>query len=150
MGEAKETMYPLVAKTVEFLPDTKIRYLMGVGKPGDIIHAVAMGIDLFDCVMPTRNARNGGLFTKHGMISIKNQAHREDTAPIEDGCTCSTCRNHSRAYLRHLYITGEITGAVLNTIHNLHFYLDLMGKIRQSIRLNQFSKLIEEYQELLV
>jgi queuine tRNA-ribosyltransferase len=147
VGEPKETMYPLVAKTTEFLPVNQVRYLMGVGKPRDLVESVAIGVDLFDCVIPTRNARNGGLFTGTGMISIKNREHRTSEIPVDENCTCYTCRNYTRAYLRHLYVAGEITGAILNTIHNIHFYLDLMAKIRQCIRSNQFSKFLNEYRQ---
>ncbi len=103
---------------------------MGVGTPEDIVEAVARGIDLFDCVLPTRNARNGWLFTRHGDVKIKNARHREDTGPLDPDCACYTCRSFSRAYLHHLHRTGEILGARLNTIHNLHYYLELMGGAR--------------------
>jgi queuine tRNA-ribosyltransferase len=123
------------------LPGEKPRYLMGVGTPEDIIEAVARGIDMFDCVLPTRNARNGQLFTRRGRLGIRNARYRDDPRPPDPDCPCPTCRTASRAYLRHLHTSGEMTAASLMTIHNLFFYLDTMGAIRQSIRLCRF----EEY-----
>jgi len=133
VGEPKATMFEIIAHTVPFLPDTTPRYLMGVGTPKDIVRGVALGIDMFDCVMPTRNARNGSLFTRQGKIVIKNAQFRNDDRPVEPTCQCYTCRNFSRAYLRHLFVAREILASVLNTIHNLHFYLDLMSLIRKAI-----------------
>ena len=109
------------------------RYLMGVGTPEDIVEAVAAGIDMFDCVLPTRNARNGWLFTRHGDIRIRNARYRDDTAPLDEDCTCYTCRNYTRAYLYHLDKAKEILGARLNTLHNLHYYQDLMRDLRDAI-----------------
>jgi queuine tRNA-ribosyltransferase len=115
------------------MPADRPRYLMGVGRPEDIIEAVLRGVDMFDCVIPTRHARNGHLFTSTGVINIRNSAHHADLAPLDAACSCYTCRNYSRAYLRHLDRCNEILGARLNTIHNLHFYLDLMRSIRAAI-----------------
>ncbi|WP_348675419.1 tRNA guanosine(34) transglycosylase Tgt, partial [uncultured Abyssibacter sp.] len=115
------------------LPTDKPRYLMGVGTPRDLIEAIDRGVDMFDCVMPTRNARNGHLFTSDGVVRIRNAKHREDPAPLDASCSCYTCRNYSRAYLYHLHRCNEILGARLNTIHNLHHYLDLMRHAREAI-----------------
>jgi queuine tRNA-ribosyltransferase len=133
VGEPKEDMARIVAHTAPRLPADSPRYLMGVGTPEDIVDAVAAGIDMFDCVLPTRNARNGWLFTRHGDVKIKNARHREDTAPLDPQCACYTCRNFSRAYLHHLHRANEILGARLNTIHNLHYYQELMAGLRGAI-----------------
>jgi queuine tRNA-ribosyltransferase len=133
VGEPAETMYGVVETTAPLLPFERPRYLMGVGTPADIAEGVARGIDLFDCVLPTRNARNGQLFTSEGRITIKNARYTEDPGPLDPSCACYTCRTFSRAYLRHLFLMGEITAAVLHTIHNLHYYLDTMERIRQAI-----------------
>jgi queuine tRNA-ribosyltransferase len=111
---------------------------MGAGMPDDLVHAVARGVDLFDCVLPTRNARNGQLFTRRGPLSIKNARDAEDERPPDPDCSCPTCRRHSRAYLRHLALAGEMSGAALNTLHNLHFYLDTMREIRKAIEFGTF------------
>jgi queuine tRNA-ribosyltransferase len=133
VGEPKEDMQRIVAHAAPRLPADSPRYLMGVGTPEDIVEAVAHGIDLFDCVLPTRNARNGWLFTRRGDVKIKNARHRDDTGPLDPECACYTCRNFSRAYLHHLHRAGEILGARLNTIHNLHYYLELMAGLRGAI-----------------
>jgi queuine tRNA-ribosyltransferase len=133
VGEPKEDMARIVAHTAPRLPAHAPRYLMGVGTPEDIVDAVANGIDMFDCVMPTRNARNGWLFTRFGDIKIKNARHREDPQPLDARCGCHTCRNFGRAYLHHLHRAHEILGARLNTIHNLFYYQELMGELRESI-----------------
>jgi queuine tRNA-ribosyltransferase len=133
VGEPKEDMWRIVHHTVPRLPAAAPRYLMGVGTPEDIVEAVASGIDMFDCVLPTRNARNGWLFTRRGDVKIKNAHHREDTRPLDPDCACYTCRNFTRAYLHHLHRTNEILGARLNTIHNLHYYLELMRELRAAI-----------------
>jgi queuine tRNA-ribosyltransferase len=133
VGEPAETMYATVGHTAPLLPADRPRYLMGVGTPLDIVEAVSRGIDLFDCVMPTRNARNGQLFTSEGRLSIKNARYADDEGPADPACGCYTCRTHSRAYLRHLFVSGEIGAAVLNTVHNLRFYLDTMARVRQAI-----------------
>ena len=133
VGEPKEDMWRIVHHTAPRLPRAAPRYLMGVGTPEDIVEAVACGIDMFDCVLPTRNARNGWLFTRRGDVKIKNARHREDTGALDAECGCYTCRNFSRAYLHHLHRTNEILGARLNTIHNLHYYLGLMAELREAI-----------------
>ncbi len=133
VGEPEEERLRVLEETVPLLPAPQPRYLMGVGRPQDIIEAVRRGIDLFDCVMPTRHARNGHLFTSSGVLNIRNTAHRADTRPIDAGCGCYTCRHYSRAYLRHLDQAGEILASRLNTVHNLHFYLKLMADLRAAI-----------------
>jgi queuine tRNA-ribosyltransferase len=121
------------------MPPDRPRYLMGVGTPEDLVESVARGIDMFDCVMPTRHARNGYLFTRHGTLRIRNARHRDDTGPLDPECACYPCRNYSRAYLRHLERCNEILGARLNTIHNLHYYLDLMAQMRAAIEAGEFA-----------
>jgi queuine tRNA-ribosyltransferase len=133
VGENKEIMARVIGETAPLLPENLPRYVMGVGMPGDIIQAVREGVDIFDCVLPTRNARNGTLFTRWGKMTIKNAGYAEDSSPIEPGCPCYTCRHYSRAYLRHLYFAGEILAFRLNTIHNLHFYLAFLREMRQAI-----------------
>ncbi|HUO84086.1 MAG TPA: tRNA guanosine(34) transglycosylase Tgt [Thermoanaerobaculia bacterium] len=140
VGEPKELMLETLRFTAPRLPREKPRYLMGVGTPEDILEAVAVGIDMFDCVLPTRNARNGTLFTSRGKISMKNARYRGDEEPLDPECSCLTCRTVSKAYLRHLFVSGEIAAAVYNTIHNLHFYLDLMKGIRHSIASGSFDE----------
>lgn len=134
VGEPIELMHELVKNVAPLMPSNKPRYLMGVGTPLDLILAVDSGIDMFDCVMPTRVARNGTLFTWQGRISIKRAEYREDASPLDPECHCYTCRNYSKAYLRHLFLTGEILSSRLNTVHNLHFYFQLMKKARESIK----------------
>jgi queuine tRNA-ribosyltransferase len=138
VGEPNETMYQVVEATTPLLPAAQPRYLMGVGTPIDLVECVARGIDMFDCVMPTRNARNGQLFTSEGPINIKNAQFAEDDGPVDPACACYTCRNFSRAYLSHLYRAGEMTSATLNTLHNLSFYLDSMRRIREAIAFGRF------------
>jgi queuine tRNA-ribosyltransferase len=138
VGEPKDVMYEVVDSTVPLLPWEKPRYLMGVGTPADLVRSVAMGIDMFDCVLPTRNARNGYLFTSQGRILIKNALYAEDENPLDPNCSCQTCRRYSRAYLRHLFLSGEHLYAVHGTLHNLTFYLDMMRKIRHAIELDSF------------
>ena len=139
VGEPSEVMYEVVGGVAPHLPAHKPRYLMGVGTPADIVEAVDRGIDLFDCVMPTRNARNGQLFTRQGPLNIKNARFAEDDLPPDPECRCYTCAHFSRAYLRHLYMAGEMTGSILNTVHNVSFYLDTMRRIRQAISLGTFA-----------
>jgi queuine tRNA-ribosyltransferase len=139
VGEPKEDMARILAHVAPRLPTEKPRYLMGVGTPEDLVHAVGQGIDMFDCVMPTRNARNGHLFTRYGDVRIKNAAYRQDTRPIEEGCACHACRHFSRAYLHHLFRAGEILGAMLNTVHNLHYYQNLMAEMRAAIEAGAFT-----------
>ena len=136
VGEPKDLMYEVVESTLPHMSWEKPRYLMGVGTPEDLVRCVAMGVDMFDCVLPTRNARNGCLFTSQGRILIKNAVYAEDQSPPDPECSCLTCRRYSRAYLRHLFMTGEHLSAVYNTIHNVAFYLDMMRKIRESIELD--------------
>lgn len=138
IGEPPQLMQEVVGKVAIYLPALTPRYLMGVGRPEDLVEAVRAGIDLFDCVMPTRNARNGQLFTRKGKINIKNAAYIEDQEPLDSDCKCYTCQTVSRAYLRHLFISKELLSARLNTIHNLQFYLDLMKEMRAAIQQNRF------------
>ena len=134
VGEPRDVMYDLATHTAAQLPTHQPRYLMGVGKPHDLLQGVRAGIDMFDCVLPTRNARNGFLFTSAGRVVIKNAQYRTDERPLDAHCDCYTCQHHSRAYLRHLFIAGEILGLHLNTLHNVTYYLRLMTQIRQAIR----------------
>ena len=134
VGEPKSMMLDVLEWTTPFLPENSPRYLMGVGTPEDIIDAVMRGVDFFDCVLPTRNARNGILFTSSGKISIKQAQYVEDRRPVDETCACYTCRHYSRAYLRHLYLSKEILSSRLNTIHNLFYYMTLLGKIREAIQ----------------
>jgi queuine tRNA-ribosyltransferase len=134
VGEPRDMMYDLVAHTAAQLPANRPRYLMGVGKPQDLLTCVRLGVDMFDCVLPTRNARNGFLFTSTGRVVIKNAQYRTDEQPLDAACRCYTCQHHSRAYLRHLFLAGEILGLYLNTIHNVTYYLHLMAQFRQAIR----------------
>lgn len=147
VGEPAEVMYDIAGHTAAQLPADRPRYLMGAGTPLDLVEAVAVGIDLFDCVLPTRNARNGQLFTRHGTLSIKNARYADDDRPVDPDCGCPTCRRHSRAYLRHLFTVGEMTAATLNTLHNLHFYLDTMGAIRKAIESGTFSSFRQAFHE---
>ena len=140
VGEPPALMYEILDACVPLLPPEKVHYLMGVGTPEDLVEGVARGVDIFDCVMPTRNARNGTLFTSEGKIHIKNARFAKDNAPLDARCRCYTCRNFSRAYLRHLFVSGEILGSRLNTIHNLFFYLDLMRQMREAIAARRFSE----------
>jgi|TARA_Y100000294_G_scaffold39735_1_gene35877 queuine tRNA-ribosyltransferase len=133
VGEEIELMYDIAAYTAELLPKDKPRYLMGVGKPEDLAQCSAMGIDMFDCVMPSRNARNGSLFTSHGKVNIRNLQYKADNSPLDPDCNCYTCKNYSRAYLRHLFIADEIFAMRLNTLHNVAFYQNWMKRIRQAI-----------------
>lgn len=152
VGEPKEEMRAVVEFCAERLPAASPRYLMGVGTPADIVHAVSEGIDMFDCVMPTRNARNAHLFTSKGLLRLRNSRYRNDTNPLDENCACYTCQNFSRAYLHHLDKCREMLGAQLNTIHNLHYYQALMAGLREAIeqgRLAAFARQFEaEQQEL--
>jgi queuine tRNA-ribosyltransferase len=140
VGEPKEDMQRILAHTGPKLPAHKPHYLMGVGTPEDLVEGVANGIDMFDCVMPTRNARNGWLFTRYGDVKIKNARYKDDDQPLDTSCACYTCQNFSRAYLHHLHRCGEILGARLNTIHNLHYYLELMQDMRDAIDAHSFAE----------
>jgi len=150
VGEEKEMMYNMVGCTTPLLPKEKPHYLMGVGTPENIVECVSLGIDMFDCVMPTRNARNGSLFTSEGMIKIKNAQFKRDFTTLDPKCSCYTCTNFNRAYLRHLFMANEILGHRLHTIHNLHFYLSLMKGIRQSIFDGTFFKLKNDVSALVL
>jgi queuine tRNA-ribosyltransferase len=140
VGESEQERLQMLDFIAPRLPELRPRYLMGVGYPHDIVAAVARGVDMFDCVMPTRHARNGHLFTSSGIINIRNAVHQRDTGPIDPACSCSTCRRYSRAYLRHLDRCNEILGVRLATLHNLHFYLELMRQIRAAIAAGQFAQ----------
>jgi queuine tRNA-ribosyltransferase len=145
VGESKTMMVQIIRETTPFLPPDRPRYLMGVGTPADILEAVQRGVDMFDCVLPTRNARNGMLFTPSGRIVIKNARYAEDEGPVDPDCTCYCCRHYSRSYLRHLYLAGEILGLRLNTIHNLHFYLHFMEKIRRRIEAGCLKSFVDDF-----
>lgn len=147
VGETRDERLLVLDGLQPLMPKTKPRYLMGVGTPLDIIEAVQRGVDMFDCVMPTRNARNGHLFTRDGVVRLKNAVHRHDTGPVDRDCACPTCSNYSRAYLHHLHRCNEILGARLNTIHNLWFYQDLMRDIRQAIAEGRLDAFATEFRE---
>lgn len=149
VGETKEEMYETISSVQEYMPSDKIRYLMGVGTPGNIIEAVARGVDLFDCVMPSRNARHGHLNTWKGIINIKNAKYELDEQSIDEQCNCECCKNFSRAYIRHLFKAEEILGMRLAVIHNLHFYNSLMQKIRYALDNGSFEEFRKKYFELL-
>ena len=145
VGEPADQMYAVAGDTARRLPADRPRYLMGVGTPEDLVECVARGIDMFDCVLPTRNARNGQLFTSQGRINIKNARYAEDDGPLDPQCGCYTCRHHSRAYLRHLFQAGEMTAGALNTLHNLTFYLDTMRRIRDAIAFRTFENFRQDF-----
>jgi len=145
VGEPKDDRERVLEHLVPSMPDDKPRYLMGVGKPEDIVEAVLKGIDMFDCVMPTRNARNGYLFTRQGLVKIRNEKYQFDTRPLDEECDCYTCQHYSRAYLRHLDKCKEILGARLNTIHNLHYYQDLMSGLRKAIEENSLEIFVDDF-----
>jgi queuine tRNA-ribosyltransferase len=148
VGEPKEDMIRVLDHTAHKIPEDKPRYLMGVGKPEDIVEAVRRGIDMFDCVMPTRNARNGHLFVTEGVVKIRNAKNKTDTRPLDDKCGCYTCKNYSRSYLHHLDKCNEILGARLNTIHNLHYYQDVMQGLRMAIESNELEQFVAEFYQL--
>jgi queuine tRNA-ribosyltransferase len=145
VGEPIDQMYDIVGLTAACLPEDRPRYLMGVGTPQDLVESVARGVDLFDCVLPTRNARNGQLFTREGKLNIKNAQYAEDDRPPDPACSCYTCRTCSRAYLRHLFVAGEINASTLNTLHNLNFYLDTLRAIRESLTFGRFESFRDEF-----
>lgn len=145
VGEPKQDRYRILAALVPNMPIDKPRYLMGVGTPEDIVESVRLGVDMFDCVLPTRNARNGYLFTRFGAVKIRNSRYKNDTRPLDESCECYTCRNFSRAYLHHLDRCGEILGARLNTIHNLHYYQDLMAGLRRAIVAGELESFIDHF-----
>ncbi|MDA8855300.1 tRNA guanosine(34) transglycosylase Tgt [Candidatus Pseudothioglobus singularis] len=139
VGEPKEEMMEVLSYLPDHMPQDKPRYLMGVGTPLDLVEGVASGVDMFDCVMPSRNARNGHLFTSEGVVKIRNAKYKKDTGPLDPNCDCSTCRNYSKSYLHHLQKTNEILGSRLNTLHNLFYYQELMQSMRSAIQANTFS-----------
>jgi queuine tRNA-ribosyltransferase len=145
VGEPKEEMYSVTETVARRLPSDRPRYLMGAGTPEDLVECVARGVDMFDCVMPTRNARNGQLFTSQGRVNIRNARYAEDDRPLDPACQCYTCRHHSRAYLRHLFMAKEMTAGALNTLHNLSFYLDTMRRIRDAIAFRTFDSFRQEF-----
>jgi len=145
VGEPKDDMMRVLKHTAPQMPDDKPRYLMGVGKPEDLVEAVRRGVDMFDCVMPTRNARNAHLFTSTGVLKLRNAANRTDNGPIDPECDCYTCRNYSRAYLHHLDKCKEILGATLNTVHNLHYYQTLMAGLRRSLEDGTFAAFVDNF-----
>jgi queuine tRNA-ribosyltransferase len=145
VGESAELMLSMVENTASLLPEEKPRYLMGVGTPENIVEAVKRGVDLFDCVLPTRNARNGMLFTSFGRIVIKNARHRNEDIPIDPACTCYTCTHYSRAYLHHLFAAKEILSSRLNTLHNLSYYLKLMESMRTALREGTFADFYQNF-----
>ncbi len=147
VGEEKSVMYGVVEEIAPRMPPAAPRYLMGVGTPEDLIEAVARGVDMFDCVLPTRNGRTGQAFTSKGKLNIKNARWATDTRPLDENCECSVCRRHTRAYLRHLYLTGEMLASILLTHHNLAFFLDTMRRVRQSIRSGDFTRFRREFLE---
>jgi len=148
VGEDRETRLRVITETMDFLPEDSPIYLMGVGSPEDLIEAVMRGVDMFDCVMPTRNARNGTLFTTNGRITIKNARYVDDERPIDENCQCYTCTHFSRGYLRHLFMAKEILAYRLNTIHNLYYYCHLMSGIRQALREERFTNYRKKFYEL--
>ena len=145
VGEPKDEMMSTLDHLTPHMPEEAPRYLMGVGTPEDLVESVRRGVDMFDCVMPTRNARNGYLFTSKGMVRIRNGQYQMDTQPLDSECNCYTCQNYSRSYLRHLDKTGEILGARLNTIHNLYYYQHLMADMRQALEKGVFSEFLREF-----
>jgi len=149
VGEEKEVMWRVLDDIAPELPPEQPRYLMGVGTPEDLVQAVARGVDMFDCVLPTRNGRTGQAFTSTGKLNVKNARWLSDTSPLDDSCSCSVCRRYSRAYLRHLYVSGEMLASMLLTHHNLAFFLDTMRRVRQSIRSGDFTKFRREFTERL-
>lgn len=145
VGEGQEKMFEVLDFSTSILPDTKPRYLMGVGKPSDIVGAVKRGIDMFDCVLPTRSGRNGQAFTHNGLINIKNAQYKDDDQPLDEKCDCLTCRNYTRAYLHHVYKANEIISSMLMTCHNLRYYQVLMADIRQALRMGTFTSFAENF-----
>ena len=147
VGEGQQLMFETIEKTIPFLPDNKPRYLMGVGKPSDIVGSVLRGVDMFDCVMPTRSGRNALAFTREGTVNLRNACHADDTNPLDKECSCPACQNYTRAYLHHLFKAGEMLGAMLLSWHNIQYYEDLMKQIRLSIERGNFSEFAKEFFE---
>ena len=148
VGEPKELTRAMTDVSTEELPEERPRYLMGTGTPGDLVASVARGVDMFDCVLPTRNARNGTLFTSRGKLAIKNARYADDPSPLDPDCACYTCTRFSRAYLRHLFLAKEMTARTLNTIHNLHFYQELMRRIREAIEGDRYQAFARELTDI--
>jgi len=148
VGEPKHEMFGILQHLAPQIPENKPRYLMGVGTPQDLIDGVLNGVDMFDCVLPTRNARNGCLFTSKGVVRIRNSVHKNDLAPLDQNCDCYTCKYYTRAYLHHLDRCREILGARLNTIHNLHFYQKLMTNLRQALEQGKLSQFVSDFYQL--
>jgi queuine tRNA-ribosyltransferase len=149
VGEPKDLMHEMVSCVTPFLPVNRPRYLMGIGDLLDVLEAVSAGIDMFDCVMPTRNARNGTMFTSRGRISIKREEFKNDSSPLDPDCECYTCKNHSKAYLRHLFMSREILSMRLNTLHNVHFYLAFFRRMREAVSRGEFERFRNEQSEIL-
>ncbi len=147
VGEPRDLMFEILDQLSDELPPDQPRYLMGVGTPLDLLQAVQLGMDMFDCVLPTRNARNGMLFTRRGQLRIKNSRYKDDERPVDSNCECFVCTRYSRAYLRHLFVSGEILSSVLNTFHNLHFYLELMRSMRKTIELGTLDSFARDFSE---
>jgi queuine tRNA-ribosyltransferase len=147
VGEEKPVMFDVIEEIAPRMPPDKPRYLMGIGTPEDLIEAIAHGVDMFDCVLPTRNGRNGQAFTSRGKVNIKNARYAQDQRPLDESCNCAVCVRHSRAFIRHLFLSGEMLASVLLTHHNLAFFLDTMRRVRQAIRSRQFTKFRREYTE---
>ncbi|MBA4327030.1 MAG: tRNA guanosine(34) transglycosylase Tgt, partial [Polaromonas sp.] len=147
VGEPKEEMLRIMAHTPHRLPEGKPRYLMGVGTPEDLVEGVAAGVDMFDCVMPTRNARNGHMFTRFGDLKIRNARYKTEDAPVDATCTCYTCKNFSRAYMHHLDRCGEMLGPMLSSIHNLHYYLNLMQEVRDALDAGTFAAFVQQFKQ---
>jgi queuine tRNA-ribosyltransferase len=145
VGEEKDLMLAMVEAATPELPEVKPRYLMGVGTPEDLVEGVSRGVDLFDCVLPTRNGRNGMAFTSFGRVVIKNAAYAQDPRPLDEACGCYTCRHYSRAYLRHLFVSRELLGYRLFTLHNLYYYLDLMARMRLALAQGRFAEFRREF-----
>ncbi len=145
VGEPKDEMMHTLSEIMPHMPNDKPRYLMGVGKPEDLVEGVLRGVDMFDCVMPTRNARNGHLFTSEGVVRIRNSVHRSDLAPLDPNCECHTCKNYTRAYLHHLFRSREILSSTLNTLHNLHYYQQLMQHLRQAIERGTLDTFVKKF-----
>jgi queuine tRNA-ribosyltransferase len=145
VGEPVETMMEIADFTLAKLPNEKPKYIMGTGTPENLIELVALGADMFDCVLPTRNARNGQVFSQQGTLNICNAKYRRDTNPLEPGCSCYTCRNYSRAYLRHLYMAKELLAYRLNTLHNVYFFLNLMKQVREAIVKDEFESFRKDF-----
>jgi queuine tRNA-ribosyltransferase len=145
VGEEKGVMYEVIGEIAPLMPADRPRYLMGVGTPEDLLEAVGSGVDMFDCVLPTRNGRTGQAFTSTGKLNVKNARWAQDTRPLDESCGCSVCRRHTRAYLRHLYTTAEMLGSILLTHHNLAFFLDTMRRVRQAIRSGDFTRFRQQF-----